>query len=116
MRCMDVRAAAKKELAAKLRRQRIEAGVTKRPLAERTGFSQSKVSAVENGVCSIKPIDVSSWLRIVGARDSVRESLTRDAEAIHSGRLERWSFLSESTASRYVEQFDDLDSDSSTVR
>jgi transcriptional regulator with XRE-family HTH domain len=55
------------ELAAALRRLRADAGLTTTALAGRLGWSQSKVSKIENGITRPSPDDVRALGRLVGA-------------------------------------------------
>jgi transcriptional regulator with XRE-family HTH domain len=51
----------RREFGARLRRLRLEAGLTGKQLADRAGWAQSKVSRIETGQQSITTDDVRAW-------------------------------------------------------
>lgn len=57
----------RRDLAAVLRRLRTDAGLTTTETAKRLGWSQSKVSKIENGITRPAPDDVREIGRLVGA-------------------------------------------------
>jgi transcriptional regulator with XRE-family HTH domain len=72
---MNELAADRKHLAAELRALRLAAGVSTTELANRTGWSQSKVSRIELGQKVAKPDEVSTWLDTIGANPAHRSAL-----------------------------------------
>lgn len=68
-------------LAAELRRLRIEAGLSTTQLAERLGWSQSKVSKTELGRTLPSQGDVRAWAETTGAPAGLSDELAGIAEA-----------------------------------
>ncbi|MGH8905632.1 MAG: helix-turn-helix domain-containing protein [Egibacteraceae bacterium] len=62
-------------LAARLRDLRRSAGITGVQLAERCGWTQSKVSKIETGRTVPQLADVEAWCQVTAAPNEVRESL-----------------------------------------
>jgi transcriptional regulator with XRE-family HTH domain len=58
-----------------LKRLRVAAGLSGPELAERLGWSQAKVSKVENARQRISVTDVNAWAAATGAVDDLREKL-----------------------------------------
>lgn len=61
--------AAREELAKRLRELRLDAGLTGREVAARTGFLTSKVSRLENARTPPSDADITAWCSAVGASD-----------------------------------------------
>jgi transcriptional regulator with XRE-family HTH domain len=61
--------AARQALAARLRDLRLDAELTVRQLADRAGWSHSKVSRIETGRTSPAPADLRAWTALCGAED-----------------------------------------------
>lgn len=70
------------ELSRTLRQLRQVAGLTGMEVAERTGFSQAKISRVERGTNVPTPGDVGILLEIYGAPSEVRHHLLEVAEHV----------------------------------
>ena len=68
-------------LAAILRGLRAGAGMTTYQLADAMGWSQSKVTRIENGRTQATAADAEEWAEATGADDSAREELSRLARA-----------------------------------
>ncbi len=66
-------------LAAALRGMRTGAGLSTTQLAERLGWSQSKVSKTELGRSRPQPADVEAWTRATGADPAIRDEMIRIA-------------------------------------
>lgn len=82
----------RRRLAAELRRLRERAGLTGDQVAQRLGWSASKISRVEHARIGVKPPDVESLLRLYGVEGTHRDellSLAREAE--RRGWWERYS-------------------------
>ncbi|MGH3901816.1 MAG: helix-turn-helix domain-containing protein [Pseudonocardiaceae bacterium] len=75
-------APAAKRLAARLRDLRRCAGITGVALAERCGWTQSKVSKIETGRTVPQLADVEAWCQVTGAPDEARESLVDLSEQV----------------------------------
>jgi transcriptional regulator with XRE-family HTH domain len=75
------------ELAQKLKRLRQEAGLSTRDLARRTGFSQSKISKVENGLRVTSAVDVRSILAALDVDPEIRRGLLREARRAEQNRF-----------------------------
>ncbi|MGH3588591.1 MAG: helix-turn-helix domain-containing protein [Pseudonocardia sp.] len=73
--------AAREALAARLRDLRLDAELTVRELAERCGWSHSKVSRVENARTAPSPADLRAWAHVCGAEGEV-EDLTAALRAV----------------------------------
>lgn len=65
----------RQRLAAALRGLRSDAGLSTTKLAERLGWSQSKVSKTELGRTAPPPADVAAWAVATGATSELREEL-----------------------------------------
>lgn len=76
---------ARHELASLLRTARSDRGMSGQELADALGWSQSKVSKIENGRTRPSTNDVQSWLNICGVSE---ESLKRGAELAESALVE----------------------------
>lgn len=70
------------ELGARLRASRQAAGLSTTRLAADLGWSQSKVSKIENGRTKPSVGDVQAWLRATGATEDERAELVDMAESI----------------------------------
>jgi transcriptional regulator with XRE-family HTH domain len=68
-------------IAAILRGLRAGAGMTTYQLAEAMGWSQSKVTRIENGRTKATPADAQQWVEATGADETARKELSRLAEA-----------------------------------
>jgi transcriptional regulator with XRE-family HTH domain len=68
-------------LAAVLRGLRAGAGMTTYQLADAMGWSQSKVTRIENGRTQATAADAEQWAEATGADDSAREELSRLAHS-----------------------------------
>ncbi|WP_019548149.1 helix-turn-helix domain-containing protein [Streptomyces sulphureus] len=64
---------ARQSLGARLNEMRAEAGLTTRQLAERCGWTHSKVSKLENGRQTATGADLESWTRATGRLDDLVE-------------------------------------------
>lgn len=64
---------ARKELAARLREVRLDAGLTGRALAAATGWHESKTSRIESGKQSPSDSDIRDWCRVCGADEQVAD-------------------------------------------
>lgn len=71
----------RQQLASALRALRIDAGLSTTKLAERLGWSQSKVSKTELGRTAPPPADVAAWADATGAAPDLREDLVALATA-----------------------------------
>lgn len=65
--------AARKALAARLRDLRLDAELTVRELADRAGWSHSKVSRIENTRTAPAPDDVRTWARVCEAGEQAAD-------------------------------------------
>lgn len=65
----------RQRLASALRTLRAEAGLSTTKLAQRLGWSQSKVSRIELGRTLAKPHEVDAWISVTGAEAELREDL-----------------------------------------
>jgi cyanate lyase len=74
------------ELRNKLRSLREQRGLSARALGEKAGFSQAKISKIENGQRLAKPEDVRRILEILEVRSDLVESLVGQAAAVHGSR------------------------------
>jgi transcriptional regulator with XRE-family HTH domain len=72
----------RRELATRLRDLRHAAGLSTTQLAAQLGWSQSKVSKIENGRTKPAVADVEAWLATVNARPDDRTELLDMAESI----------------------------------
>ncbi|MCI3240308.1 helix-turn-helix domain-containing protein [Streptomyces spinosisporus] len=85
--------AARQALAARLRDLRLDAELTVRGLAERTGFSHSKVSRIETVRTRPAPEDVRAWARACGVQDQADELVAAlravDGMWVEWSRMER---------------------------
>ncbi|NEB80018.1 helix-turn-helix transcriptional regulator [Streptomyces sp. SID14478] len=71
---------ARRSLGARLRELRRQNGLTAVKLAQRCGWTQSKVSRIENGHIGINPADIATWAQVCGA-EHLKEDLLADARA-----------------------------------
>lgn len=82
----------RQKLASALKNLRIAAGVSTTKLAERLGWSQSKVSKTETGKTMPSPEDVEAWAREFGALADVQAELieiaTQAAQRVAERRQE----------------------------
>ncbi|OEJ57885.1 transcriptional regulator [Streptomyces agglomeratus] len=85
--------AAREELAARLRELRLDAGLTGRDMAARTGWQPSKVSRLENGKTAPSDEDIGAWCAACGseslAADLIAASRTADSMYMQWKRLQR---------------------------
>lgn len=85
--------AAREALAARLREIRLDAGITKRELAARCGWSEAKSSRIENARTAPSDDDLRSWCRTCGADDQapalVAANRQADAMYVQWRRLQR---------------------------
>ena len=72
----------RQELGARLRRLRLEAGLTGTNLAEVLGWAQSKVSRIETGRQSTTTGDVRAWAAAVQAPPGLVEDLIADLRSL----------------------------------
>lgn len=72
----------RRRLADGLKRLRLNAQFSAEKLGVELGWSQSKVSKIENGVTRPKESDVRLWLQKCGADDATREELTELAAEV----------------------------------
>jgi transcriptional regulator with XRE-family HTH domain len=76
-------------LAATLRELRSRARLSTYELAERLGWSQSKVSKMERGATAADPADVAAWAQAVGADEGAAAELVTHAE-IAANQMRSW--------------------------
>jgi transcriptional regulator with XRE-family HTH domain len=85
--------AARNALAARLREARLDAGLTGRELAERTGWQPSKVSRLENARTAPSDDDIRAWCGACDADeqapDLIAASRTADSMYVQWRRLQR---------------------------
>lgn len=85
--------AARQALAARMRDLRLDAELTVRELAERAGWSHSKVSRIENGRTAPSPADLRQWAAVCRVEDQADDlaAALRTAEGmwIDWRRMER---------------------------
>jgi transcriptional regulator with XRE-family HTH domain len=85
--------AARRELAARLRDIRLDAGLTGRDLAARCGWSPSKASRIENAVTPPSQADIRAWCRACAteeqAPDLVAAARSADSMYVEWRRLQR---------------------------
>jgi transcriptional regulator with XRE-family HTH domain len=67
-------------LAARLKRLRLDAGLTTTELARATGISQGKISKIETGAQSVRIDHVDAWTHVCDADDKTRVHLLELAE------------------------------------
>lgn len=77
------------DLAARLRGLRLDAGLSTTALADRLGWSQSRVSRVERGATLATAEDVDAWTDATGADPDTRRQLAELADLAHV-RLVDW--------------------------
>src|SRR6266496_80104 len=65
-----------------LRSLRVGAGLDQRELARRAGWTQPKVSRLENGRTVPSSDDIAAWVRAVGADKSAQAELAAQAERV----------------------------------
>jgi transcriptional regulator with XRE-family HTH domain len=65
-----------------LRSLRVAAGLDQRELARRAGWTQPKVSRLENGRTVPSSDDIAAWVRAVGADKSAQAELAAQAERV----------------------------------
>jgi transcriptional regulator with XRE-family HTH domain len=74
------------ELPRKLKSLRLNARMSTRAVAARTGFSQSKISKVENGTRVTTPLDIEIILDALGVEGPILEQLRSDARTLQESR------------------------------
>ncbi|WBB59627.1 helix-turn-helix transcriptional regulator [Streptomyces sp. WMMC500] len=79
--------AAREALAARLRDLRLDAELTVRELAERCGWSHSKVSRIENARTAPSPADLRTWAHVCGAEGET-DDLTAALRAVEGMWIE----------------------------
>ncbi|MGH3886189.1 MAG: helix-turn-helix domain-containing protein [Pseudonocardiaceae bacterium] len=70
----------RRSLAARLKRLRLDAGLTTTELARATGISQGKISKIETGAQSVRMDHVDAWTQACDADDQTRAYLLELAE------------------------------------
>ncbi len=85
--------AAREQLAARLREVRLDAGLTKREIAARCGWSEAKSGRIENARTAPSDGDVLAWCRACGAEtlapDLVAANRQADSMYVQWRRLQR---------------------------
>jgi transcriptional regulator with XRE-family HTH domain len=101
-------------LAAGLRGLRLDAALSTTQLAQRLGWSQSKVSRVERAVTLAKPTEVEAWTRELGAPPALRQELIELAERQGVELLE-WKRAVAPGRRRVQEEISALETAASTI-
>ncbi|MFJ5608744.1 helix-turn-helix domain-containing protein [Streptomyces sp. NPDC093221] len=85
--------AARERLASRLREARLDAGLTKREVAARCGWSEAKSGRIENARTAPSDQDIRAWCRACGAEalapDLVAENRQADSMYVQWRRLQR---------------------------
>lgn len=85
--------AAREQLAARLREIRLDAGLTKREIAARCGWSEAKSGRIENARTAPSDQDIRAWCRACGAEllapDLVAANRQADSMYVQWRRLQR---------------------------
>jgi transcriptional regulator with XRE-family HTH domain len=92
----------RRRLASELRRLREAGGLSGQRLGELLGWSQSKVTKIENGRTRPSAADVEVWAAATGASDDARAELAALAEAVAT-HARSWSSRHGTLASRNLE-------------
>ncbi len=79
----------RERLAAALKQLRLRSGLSGEALGKALGWSQSKVSKLENGARGASPDDVTAWMSVTGAQIDQRAELTALAESA-ANRVASW--------------------------
>jgi transcriptional regulator with XRE-family HTH domain len=79
----------RERLAAALKQLRLRSGLSGEALGKALGWSQSKVSKLENGARGATPDDVAAWMSVTGAQIDQREDLATLAESA-ANRVASW--------------------------
>jgi len=77
-------------LAAGLRALRLRSGLSGQALGQALGWSQSKVSKLEQGTRGASPADVAAWAEAVSATAQERAELVALAQTVATGRRSWW--------------------------
>ncbi len=94
-------------LAAELRQLRRSAGLSADALGHRLGWSQSKVSKLENGTRGASPADVAAWAGATGATPEQRAELAGLAESAVSQGSSWWESHAGGMVARQLEIAED---------
>jgi transcriptional regulator with XRE-family HTH domain len=73
--------AAREQLAARLREIRLDAGLTKREVAARCGWSEAKSGRIENARTAPSDQDIRAWCRACGAEPLVADLVAANRQA-----------------------------------
>ena len=96
-------APARERLAHALARLRVAAGLSQPQLAQRLGWSQAKVSRIENAKQATEPSDVAAWTHATGASDQLRRELAALAVEAKVGGISIERALASGLAAAQVE-------------
>jgi transcriptional regulator with XRE-family HTH domain len=96
-----------RKLGAELRAARENAGLSGRALAARLGWSQAKVSRIENGVVSSSVEDIEAFLETLGVDADRRDQLLALAEEANESTV-GWRVLHRSGMARWQHELDQL--------
>lgn len=105
----------RQRLAAALRTLRASAELTTTQLAQRLGWSQSKVSKTELGQTRAKPADVAAWARATDADTDLRRDLEQLADDATSDYIQ-WRRDLAPGRRRVQEEIQRLEAEASTIR
>jgi transcriptional regulator with XRE-family HTH domain len=77
---------ARRDLAARLRRIRLEAGLSARDLSAVAGWHKSKTSRIENARQALADSDIRTWCRVCGAAEQAADLITasRGADSMYA--------------------------------
>jgi transcriptional regulator with XRE-family HTH domain len=93
----------RERLAAALKQLRLRSGLSGEALGKALGWSQSKVSKLENGARSASPDDVAGWMSVTGAQIEQREELAALAESAANRVTSWWQSHAQGIAARQGE-------------
>lgn len=97
---------AREALAARLRELRLDAGLTKRELAVRCRWHESKSSRIENAKTPPSDADIHSWCRACGAEDELPDLIAANRQSAEAHV--QWRRLQRSGLRRLQESTGDL--------
>lgn len=80
---------ARKALGIRLRNLRLDAGLSGQQLADRTGFSPSKISRAENGIKNLPEADMATWAIACEAEGDIPELIAARREVEQTWQLHR---------------------------
>ena len=93
----------RRRLAAELRRLRERADLTGDQVAERTGFSASKISRIENAHTAPRASEVSKLLEVYGVEGPPADKLIRLAEEVAAAHKGWWDKYSQTLPPDYAD-------------